>query len=66
MRQSEIKKKREDIESRQRALDKNYDIAQSALRAERRELISKCKHPNMSGGQYSRWCSDCGLSEDTT
>lgn len=61
-----IRKQREALEAKLSKLEDNYLKTRREIWNEQKELSAQCKHENMNGGQYCRWCPDCGYSEDTT
>jgi hypothetical protein len=66
MNKEEIINKRKDLDKRQFTLDKKYEKDNATLHQEYQILYSQCSHESINGGSYSRWCTNCGQSWDTT
>jgi hypothetical protein len=66
MKQTEIRKKRLALDIELGQLEKSYLEAKKKIHLKQKELSTQCKHKDMNGGQYCRWCNDCGYCEDTT
>jgi len=66
MTKSIIRKQREALEVELIKLEDSYLKARLKIWDKQKELSAQCKHENMNGGQYYRWCPDCGYNEDTT
>jgi len=66
MTKTAIRKKKARLELKLQRLENSYWEAKKKVLQKQNELTKKCNHSNMQGGQYCRWCNDCGYSEDTT
>lgn len=62
----EVQRRKSKLDQDKFAIEKQHDDAIVAWRLRRKALETRCPHKNMGGGSYSRWCNDCGWSEDTT
>jgi uncharacterized protein YktA (UPF0223 family) len=47
-------------------LEKDYMRGQWDINNQYKTMQEKCPHKHIQGGQYMRWCEDCGMDCDTT
>jgi hypothetical protein len=54
------------LNSKLMKLESEYKQKEAEIIKEKSQLQESCPHKNMGGGQYTRWCLDCGKDWDTT
>jgi hypothetical protein len=54
------------LNSKLMELESEYKQKEAIILKEISLLQESCPHKNMGGGQYTRWCLDCGKDWDTT
>ena len=65
--QQRIRANKERINKQIFDLDRKHSIEKNKLLIKLTMIQEQeCSHPRMKGMQYTRYCPDCGYSEDTT